>query len=72
MSSPPVLEQRTLRLDPNTAGFYYQYEGPNCVKQVLFICTQREMKRDTYDLRDQNVRNQLIARGFVAVVRQKP
>lgn len=69
LDSLPRLENRTLRLSPDIPGFEYQYE--ECVKKVLFICTQTQMKKETYDLRDEVVRRQLIAMGFVAKVREK-
>lgn len=70
LDSPPVLESRTLRLSPDFPGFEYQYQV--CIKQILFVCTQTQMKKETYDLRDEAVRKQLIAMGFVAKVREKP
>lgn len=70
LASPPSLELRTLRLSLEIPGFEYQYEV--CVKKILGICTKSEMKKEVYDLRDAEVRKQLVAMGFVARVREKP
>lgn len=70
LDSPPRLEARTLRLSPDFPGFEYQYQV--CVKQVLFICTQTQMKKETYDLRDEIVRRKLIDMGFALKVREAP
>jgi hypothetical protein len=70
VDSVPALENRTLRISRDLPGFEYQYTI--CVKQVLFICTQTQMKKETYDLRDEVVRLQLINMGFVVRVREKP
>lgn len=69
MRSPPALELRTLRLSPDLPGFEYQYEV--CVSHFIW-CTKYEMKKETYDLRDEKVRKQLIDMGFVLRVREKP
>jgi hypothetical protein len=64
------LEHRTLRISPEVPGFEYQYEI--CLKKILGICTKRGMKREFYDLRDENLKQKLIDMGFVAKVREKP
>jgi hypothetical protein len=65
----PSLENRTLDIDPDIPGFRYQWE--ECIKRILGICTKREIKRETYDLRDVEVRKKLINMNFVASVREK-
>jgi hypothetical protein len=70
VDSVPALENRTLRISSEIPGFEYQYNV--CVKQVLFICTQTQMKKETYDLRDEVVRRHLIDMGFVVRVRERP
>lgn len=70
MPSVPELPNRTLRISSDIPGFEYQYEI--CIKRVFGICTKKRMQKDTYDLRDEAVRGQLIAMGFVARVREKP
>lgn len=62
----PRLEQRTLFLSPDLAGFYYDYEV--CTKSLIGICLKKEMKHETYDLTDPAVRKQLIDMGFSASV----
>lgn len=69
LDSVPRLESRTLRLSPDFPGFEYQYQV--CKKTVLWVCTESAMVKETYDLRDESVRKQLIAMGFVAKVREK-
>lgn len=70
--SPPALENRTLRLSPDFAGFEYQYEDPSaCDKYVLFVCVHHPMKKDTYDITKPEIRKQLIDMGFVLKVRDK-
>lgn len=64
----PSLEQRTLAIAPDLAGFEYQYEV--CVSHFLW-CHKKEMRRDTYDLADPEMRKKLILMGFVAKVREK-
>lgn len=66
----PRLENRTLRISPDFAGFEYQYEV--CVRDLLFICMKKQMKKDTYDLTKPEVRKQLIDMGFVGKVRENP
>lgn len=70
ISIVPELSQRTLRIDPNAAGFIYQYE--RCLKKFLGICTKKGMQVDKYDLTRPDVRKQLIDMGFVAKVREVP
>lgn len=65
--SPPALENRTLRLSPDIAGFEYQYVV--CAKKFLGMCVRKEMKKDLYDLNDVEVRKKLLNMGFVARVR---
>ncbi len=68
-SSLPSLENRTLRISAEFAGFEYQWQV--CAKRVLGVCTKREMKKDKYDLTDVETRRKLIDMGFVAKVREK-
>ncbi len=68
--SVPDLANRTLRISPDFAGFEYQYEV--CLKEVLWICVRREMRKETFDLNDLETRKMLIAMGFVARVRERP
>lgn len=70
LHSPPALENRTLRLSPEIPGFEYQYEV--CASRFLGTCTKKKMVKETYDLRDPEVRKHLIAMGFVLKVREKP
>lgn len=66
----PALENRTLRIAPDFAGFYYQWRI--CVKNGLFGgCRKWEMKKELYDLSDPGMRKQLIDMGFVAKVKDK-
>lgn len=69
MDSPPALELRTLRISPDLAGFEYQYSV--CSKKFFVICTEHKMVKETYDLTDKKIRQQLIDMGFVARVRDK-
>lgn len=64
----PALEQRTLRISPDSASLEYQYEV--CIKHKV-ICWKKGMKKDVYNLADPVVRKQLIDMGFVARVREK-
>jgi hypothetical protein len=64
----PALEQRTLRISPNSASLEYQYEV--CIKHKV-ICWKKGMKKDVYDLNDPLIREKLINMGFVARVREK-
>jgi hypothetical protein len=68
--SLPALENRTLRISPDFAGFEYQYEI--CVRTFLGVCTKKEWRKDAYDLTNVEMRRQLIHMGFVAKVREKP
>jgi hypothetical protein len=62
------LEQRTLDIAPDFAGFvYYQEE---CKSEFLGICMKHEIVKYTYDLNDEKVRQQLIDMGFAASVRE--
>lgn len=70
LDSPPRLENRTLRISPDFAGFEYQYKV--CVSKFLGICTKKEMKVDKYDLTDPEMRKKLLDMGFVLKVRDKP
>lgn len=69
IASVPSLENRTLRISPDIAGFEYQYEV--CAKKFLGMCTKTAMHKDVYDLTDSAVRRRLIDMGFVAQVRQR-
>lgn len=70
MPSVPVLEQRTLRIDLDSASLVYQYEV--CLKKFLGICTKKAMHIDRYDLTERKTREKLILLGFVAKVREAP
>jgi hypothetical protein len=63
------LENRTLRISLDFPGFEYQYEI--CVKKFLGICVKYRMEKETYDLRDVEIRKKLNAMGFVAKVRDR-
>lgn len=65
----PALENRTLRISEESPALEYQYEV--CTKKILGVCSKREMRKDTYDLRDSEVRMQLIHMGFVVKIREK-
>jgi hypothetical protein len=41
------------------------------VKKVVGICVKKQMKKETFDLRDPLVRQRLIDMGFVARVRER-
>lgn len=70
IESPPALENRTLRISSDLAGFEYQWR--ECVKSGLFgRCREWAMRKETFDLTDLKVREQLIHMGFVARVREK-
>jgi hypothetical protein len=64
------LSQRTLKLSASIPGFEYRYFV--CTNQKLGICWKHEQKVETYDLRDEVVRKQLIDMGFSARVQEKP
>src|ERR1035437_7547372 len=68
--SPPELANRTLRLSLDQPQAEYQWE--QCVSEVLGVCFKSEMRKETYDLRDPEVRKKLIFMGFVLHVREKP
>ncbi len=68
--SPPALLNRTLRFSKALPQLEYQYWV--CAKYTLWWCARTEMKVDTYDLTDPNVRAQLVDMGFVAKVRENP
>lgn len=70
LAGPPALENRTLRVSPDIAGFEYQYYV--CSKKFIGICVKQIIQKDLYDLTNVAVRNQLISIGFVGVVREKP
>lgn len=66
----PTLENRTLRLSSDIAGFEYQWQV--CKRTGLFgKCKEYEMKKETYDLNNIEMRRKLIDMGFVAKVREK-
>jgi hypothetical protein len=62
------LENRTLRISPDIAGFEYQYEV--CVQKVLGICIKHGMQKDLYDLTNLETRKKLIDMGFVAKLKR--
>lgn len=66
---PPSLENRTLRISADLAGF--EYEWNECTRKFLGFCTETTRRKDTYDLSDIEVRKKLIAMGFVAKVREQ-
>lgn len=68
-TSPPALENRTLKISDKVPGFEYQYF--ECVKKGLFGCRQWELRTETYDLTDSEVREKLKNMGFVAKVKDK-
>jgi hypothetical protein len=59
--SVPKLENRTLRLDPDRPGLFYQY----CEQHKFLSSECKTWHVDRYDLTDEGVRKDLIARGFV-------
>lgn len=69
LHSIPELENRTLRIAKDFAGFEYQFE--TCLSEFVGICLKKEMKKDVYDLNDPAVRQKLIDMGFVARVKEK-
>jgi hypothetical protein len=68
----PKLENRTLRISPDIAGFEYQYEI--CIKKGWFGigCAKTEMKKEYFDLTKPEIRKQLIDMGFKARIPEKP
>lgn len=70
--SPPVLELRTLELDPEHPGVFY-YPTETCTKKGWFgICTKREITNELFDTHDKATLARLVNMGFVLVVREKP
>lgn len=71
MPDPPLeLSLRTLRIDPDSAGFEYEYQV--CDKKNIFGgCKEAHWERDFFDLTDPVTRQKLINMGFVAKVRDK-
>lgn len=63
---PPSLERRTLRLSSEVAGFEYTWF--ECTRKFLGICTEKQQRKELYDLTKKDVREKLIAMGFVARV----
>lgn len=64
----PALKLRTLQIAADFPGFEYQWE--ECVSHFIW-CTKKEMKIETYDLRDSAVRAKLKDMGFVLKVREQ-
>lgn len=64
----PRLENRTLFISKDFAGFWYKY----CVKKKFFSRKCKEWKIDKYDMSNKDVRMKLINMGFVARVLVKP
>jgi hypothetical protein len=69
-SGLPSLESRTLLIDVDRPGLYFQYSF--CTSSILGICTKHEIRRELYDLTDPKVRQQLHDMNFVAKVLNKP
>lgn len=63
----PKLDQRTLRISKDFAGFEYRY----CGKHHWLTRKCKEWVVDKYDLNDVKTRNRLIDMGFVAKVRKR-
>lgn len=55
-----------LRLSKDVPGFQYEYW--KCEREILGVCTKKVHVIELYDLRDEKVRDELIAAGFVALV----
>lgn len=67
---PPALENRTLRISSNLAGFEYRYK--ECLKKGLFgKCKEEKWTVEEYDLTNVTVREKLINMGFVLKVKEK-
>lgn len=66
---PPSLENRTLRISEDAPGFEYKWF--ECVRKFLGFCTEKAERKEIYDLTKKDVRQRLIAMGFVARVRNK-
>jgi len=64
----PQLKDRTLRISRDGPVLFYQ--DYVCVKKIAGICFRRELKKETYDLNDKNIRDMLINMGFVVRVRE--
>lgn len=62
----PKLANRTLRIHPDRAGLFYQYQI--CSKKLLFVCFKKEWVEVFYNLEDKAVRDELINLGFVLTV----
>ncbi len=65
---PPALDHRTLRLSKTDPRLEYQFRV--CTKKFLGMCTATEMKVEHWDLRDPQVREMLINKGFVMKKRE--
>lgn len=57
----PLLQNRTLEISSERPEAFYDYTV--CVKKFVF-CTKKELKRDTYDFNDKEVRQKLKDTGF--------
>lgn len=67
---PPALENRSLRISADIAGFEYRYEV--CTGTNIFGgCKGTKWVTETYDLTDMDTRKMLIHMGFVGKVREK-
>jgi hypothetical protein len=72
LHSLPALENRTLRISPDIAGFEYQYEDETkCIKKILWVCIEHPMAKEYFDLTNLEMRKKLINMGFVARVREQ-
>lgn len=69
LDAPPTLKNRRLRISDKVAGFEYQYRV--CAKKFI-VCTRWETKTDYYDLTIPEIRAELKAMGFIALVEAKP
>lgn len=60
----PTLENRTLWIDLDKPGFFYnKYD---CVKKTIFgACKEYQLKKFEYDMTKAEVRKELIDMGFV-------
>ena len=56
----PNLEYRTLYIDPDKPGLFYNY----CVKRAWLGDRCKKWQRDEYDLTDKKMREKLINMGF--------
>lgn len=67
----PALENRTLRISTEVPGFEYTWR--ECTRRGAFgRCTRVELRKETYDLRDNTTRDKLINMGFVGRRRDQP